>query len=155
MFLIFSAEVVIRLQQRFRWQDVRLNISNCTGILDDLTINNIWKPSPYVHSTSFIKNVERIDGSTNYFEAEPPYNFYWYMELDIGLQCPFDFAFYPFDSHTCNVSFRSFYHTYDVVWYSSDPLRGACIYDVCIMREKGKGVPKNKAKQTKSADFCW
>ena len=43
----------------------------------------------------------------------------WELELILKIQCPFDFCFYPFDKQECSVKFTSYFHTNDVVNYST------------------------------------
>ena len=82
----------------------------------------IWTPRPYIHSTSFIQPVKRINGETDYIIAAPPNKFAWHMEFNIGVECPFDFAYYPFDSHSCQVKFQSHSYEDSVVRYTSGNL---------------------------------
>ena len=119
---IFSSEIELELSVALYWSDERLNVTgNCTGFIDNSTLNRIWTPRPDIHHKSFIEKVERIGGTTDYFSADPDY-FHWWLEIYVGIQCPFDFSFYPFDTHQCNVLFTSHFLTDQVVNYTAGDL---------------------------------
>ena len=104
------------------WKDERLNVTGyCDGFIDNSTLEKIWTPQPDVYHKSFIEKIERISGTTDYFSADPS-TFHWYLELYVGIQCPFDFSFYPFDTHHCDMVFSSHFHTDQVVQYKSSEL---------------------------------
>ena len=116
---ISSSEIELELTLMVYWNDERLNVTmNCDGFIDNSTLEKIWIPKPDIHHKSFIEKIERIGGTTDYFSADPDY-LHWYLELYVGIQCPFDFSFYPFDTHQCNVLFTSFFHTHEDVNYTS------------------------------------
>ena len=116
---ISSSEIELELTLMVYWNDERLNVTgNCDGFIDNSTLEKIWIPKPDIYHKSFIEKIERIGGTTDYFSADPS-TLYWYLELYVGIQCPFDFSFYPFDTHQCNVLFTSFFHTDEVVNYTS------------------------------------
>ena len=132
----FSSEIELELIVEFYWYDTRLNVTDCDGFIDKSTLQKIWTPQPDVLHKSFIEKVERIGGTTDYISADPDY-LYWWLKLYVGIQCPFDFSFYPFDTHHCDVLFQSHVHTNKVVNYtSSDPydesmeIQHALKYDV-------------------------
>ena len=101
------------------WKDERLNISeDCVGFINNSTLTRIWTPQPDINHKSFIRIVERIGGTTDFYSADPG-SLRWYLHLVVGIQCPFDFSFYPFDVQWCNITFRSHFHTDKVVQYSS------------------------------------
>ena len=79
-------------------------------------------PRPYIPHLSSIATVGRLIGSTEFFQADPDL-FNWELELVLGLQCPYDFYFYPFDVQLCQVKFTSYFHTDDVVRYSTRKLQ--------------------------------
>ena len=119
---IFSSEIEMELILQLYWNDDRLNVTgNCDGFIDNTTLQGIWTPRPDIHPKSFIEKVERIGGTTDYFSVDPD-NFYWWLELYVKIQCPFDFSFYPFDTHHCEVLFSSHFHTDKVVKYRSSEL---------------------------------
>ena len=97
-------------------------MTDCGGFIDKSTLQKIWTPQPDVYHKSFIEKIERIGGTTDYFSADPDYNLYWFLELYVVIQCPFDFSFYPFDTHHCDVLFTSHLHTNTVVNYTSSDI---------------------------------
>ena len=111
---LYALEVIVDMY----WKDERLNVTDCDGFIDNSTLQRIWTPRPDIYYKSFIQKIERIGGTTDYFSADPNY-LYWYLELYVGIQCKLDFAFYPFDTHSCNVIFTSHFHTNQVVAYSA------------------------------------
>ena len=133
---IFSSEIELELTLELYWNDERLNVTDCDGFIDNSTLQRIWTPRPDIFHKSFIEKIKRIGGTTDFFSADPE-DFYWYLELYVGIQCQFAFAFYPFDTHSCNVIFTSFFHTNQIVEYSSwelidesEEIQHALKYDV-------------------------
>ena len=100
------------------WTDARLNVTDCKGYIPSSLVKDMWLPRPYMLSTSYIELI-KTTVATEYHAFEPPNLFVWYQELNIGVQCPFDFSYYPFDSHSCKVQFHSASYTDKVVHYSS------------------------------------
>ena len=128
-------ELGVRLQTE--WTDTRLNgtIPGCYGRIYSPAVDEIWIPRPYMVSTAFIEPVETI-AETDFYYFEPDHMFHRYQELNIGVQCPFEFSYYPFDAHTCKVQFHSSSYTSSVVNYTSelkvasDNLQHALKYDI-------------------------
>ena len=119
----FSSQIELELTVNFNWSDSRLNITgHCLGFIDNETIKEIWIPRPYIPHLSYITTVGRLIASTEFFQADPDL-FHWELELVLRLQCPFDFSFYPFDVQLCQVKFTSYFHTDDVVRYSTRTLQ--------------------------------
>ena len=107
-----SSEIILRLETSTYWNDKRLSLGNCSGLLNQTVVDRIWLPRPYVHHTSFIEPVNQINSPTESFEATPDGDegqsgFYWYMEMVYGLHCKFDFTYYPFDTQFCDVKLHS------------------------------------------------
>ena len=113
--------VVLGVRLQTQWTDTRLNgtIPGCYGRIYSPAIDQIWIPRPYMASTAFIEPVKTNTETEHYF-FEPEHHFFCYQELNIGVQCPFEFSYYPFDSHTCKVQFRSSSYTDAVVNYTSE-----------------------------------
>ena len=120
---IFSSQIELELTVSFEWHDSRLNITgHCEGFIDNETIDAIWIPRPYIPHLSHINTIGRLVGSTEFYYAVPDL-LHWELELTVGLQCPFDFGFYPFDVQLCQVKFTSYFHTDEVVRYSTRRLQ--------------------------------
>ena len=101
------------------WNDERLNVTDkCEGFIDHPILQKIWRPRPDIPHTSFIEKTERIGGTTDYYSADPN-SLFWYLELNIGIQCPFDYSFYPFDTNECDVLFISHFYSDQDVNYTS------------------------------------
>ena len=116
---VFSSEIELDIVLDISWNDKRLKITgDCHGFIDNSTLTRIWTPRADIHHKSSIKIVERIGGTTDFYSADPDY-IYWYLQLVVGIQCPFDFSFYPFDDQWCNILLTSHFHTDQVVQYSS------------------------------------
>ena len=115
----FSSEIELDIVLDVSWKDERLNITgNCNGFIDNSTLTRIWTPRTDIYHKSAIKIVDRIGATTDFYSADPDY-IYWYLQLVLAVQCPFDFSFYPFDAQWCNVIFASHFHTDQVVQYST------------------------------------
>ena len=86
-------------------------------------------------STSYIESV-KTNPVIDYYIFQPPDVFIRYQELNIGVECPFEFSYYPFDSHTCMLQFHSSQYTDNVVNYTceltdaSDHLQHALKYNI-------------------------
>ena len=115
---IFSAVVVLGVKLTITWKDSRLNVSDCDGAIDRDVVEEMWVPSPHMVSTSFIESIKTLTAKKSFWWYKPPV-FLWHQELNIGVQCPFDFSYYPFDSHSCMVQFHSNSYTDKVVQYNS------------------------------------
>lgn len=134
---ICSAVVVLGLKLHTSWTDSRLNVTlpGCKGDIYSSVVEKMWLPRPYMLSTEYIESV-KTKPVTDYYIYEPPNRFIRYQELKIAVQCPFDFSYYPFDSHTCKLQFHSASYTDDVVSYTSelfdasDHLQHAMKYDI-------------------------
>ena len=100
------------------WKDSRLNVSDCDGEIDRNVVEEMWVPRPYMVSTSYIESVKSTTAMYSYTAYKVPV-FLWYQELNIGVQCPFEFSYYPFDSHSCMIQFISNSYTDKVVQYNS------------------------------------
>ena len=134
---IFSAVVVLGVKLDTIWTDSRLNVSlpGCKGNIYSSVVEQMWLPRPYMVSTAYIESV-KTNPVTDYYFFEPPNFFRWYQELNIAVQCPFEFSYYPFDSQSCRVQFHSSSYTDSVVNYTSvlidesDYLQHALKYEV-------------------------
>lgn len=93
------------------WNDLRLNFSDCNGLVDPSTMNEIWLPQPYLHRLSAIHERNQVTRNSFLFEASPKDGFRWWIETIVVIQCRFDFTFYPFDKQRCSVKFTS--NTFD------------------------------------------
>ena len=136
---IFSAVVVLGVKLETRWTDSRLNDSlpeyvYCRGSIYSSVVEKMWLPRPYMVSTAYIEPV-KTNPVTDYYFYVPPI-FKRYQELNIAVQCPFEFSYYPFDSQTCRFQFHSSSYTDGVVNYTSkifdesDILQHALKYEV-------------------------
>ena len=132
--------VVLGVKLETRWTDSRLNVSEpeyvyCRGSIYSSAVGKMWLPRPYMVSTAYIEPVH-TNPVTDYYFFEPPKFFRRYQELNIAVQCPFEFSYYPFDSQTCRVQFHSSSYTDGVVNYTSkifdesDILQHALKYEV-------------------------
>ena len=132
----------MRLETTYYWNDQRLSLANCSGLVNQTIVDKIWLPRPYIDHSSHIEPVNQINGPTVSFEAAPDGNdgqsgFYWYMEMVLALHCKFDFKFFPFDSQSCNVRYSSKDFTVDFVNFStwgfkdkSDEIQQTLKYDI-------------------------
>ena len=133
----FSAVVELGLYLETKWTDARINVllPDCYGVLYSTDVERMWLPRPYMLSTAYIESV-KTNPATDYYFFEPPNIFRRYQELNVGVQCPFEFSYYPFDSHTCKVQFHDSSSTDRVVHYNSsvddasDDLQHALKYDI-------------------------
>ena len=71
-----------------------------------------------------LEKIERIAVKTDYVEASSS-GFLWWLDMILGIQCPFDFTFYPFDKQTCKAKFSSYYYPKEVVQYSAAGLKSS------------------------------
>ena len=128
--------VVLRVKLTIDWEDSRLNVSDCDGEIDMDGVEEMWVPRPYMVSTSYIESIKTMTAMNSEWWYKRDMGFLWDQELNIGVQCPFDFSYYPFDSHSCMVQFHSKSYTDKVVQYSctiideSHHLQHALKYDV-------------------------
>ena len=107
------------LELYINWKDVRLNFSNCTGFLGPSTMKEIWLPRPYLHHLTSVYGQSQITADSDYLEASASNGLVWWIEITAGIQCYFDFSFYPFDHQECTVRFSSNSFPLDIVSYSA------------------------------------
>ena len=70
------------------------------GELDETVIREIWKPDPYVYFYSGAEVQKTLTGPSEAFTVDPE-SFAWFISVELAVHCPFDFYYYPFDSHAC------------------------------------------------------
>ena len=114
-----SSGIILDIGLYINWNDKRLKFSNCTGIVDPSTMKEIWLPKPYLHHLISRDNPDQVIGTSDYLEATSSDGFYWWLEIIFGIQCSFDFTFYPFDEQVCSVKFQSNSFPNEVVKYST------------------------------------
>ena len=112
---------MIDLELYMEWNDLRLNFSDCLGIVSPTAMKDVWLPQPHLHYLSSVYQPKQVTGNNVYLEATPD-GFKWWIGIIAKIQCPFDFTFYPFDKQECNLKFTSFLFPEDVVLYSSKEL---------------------------------
>ena len=110
------------------WFDKRLNISDCEGIVDPSTMEQIWVPQPYLWNLSSRYSPNQVTTKPNYLRASPYEGLTWWLELVFDVQCSFDFVFYPFDKQECGVKFSSSMLPYEVIRYSVVGLQDETIF---------------------------
>ena len=89
------------------WPDTRLvSKMNCTGKPDVKLLRRIWRPNPFLYYSSSIEIVDTFKDKAEFFEKTPK-KFSWWLKADLGIQCGFDFRYYPFDSQMCTVKLSS------------------------------------------------
>ena len=101
--IFFSSEIRIEMGLYLMWFDKRLNISDCEGIVDPSTMEQIWVPQPYLWNLSSRYSPNQVTTKPNYLRASPYEGLTWWLELVFDVQCSFDFVFYPFDKQECGV----------------------------------------------------
>ena len=103
----FRSEIVIQLGIFMQWPDTRLlSKMNCTGMPDPEILKKIWTPHPFLYYSSSIKVVDTLKDKTELFEKTPE-KLSWWLKADLGIQCRFDFSYYPFDSQACTLKLSS------------------------------------------------
>ena len=103
----FRSEIVIQLGITMSWSDTRLvSNMNCTGLPDPEKFKKIWRPHPFLYYSSSIEIVDTLKDKTEIFEKTPE-KLFWWLKADLGIQCRFDFSYYPFDIQVCTVKFSS------------------------------------------------
>ena len=118
MLFTCSFEILIDMGIYMSWNDTRLNISACEGILDPYTKEQIWLPNPYLFYLSFNANPFN-ELKSEYLTAKSGV-LHWWLESNFGLKCTFDFTFYPFDQHECRFKLSSSSFPVGIVNYSSN-----------------------------------
>ena len=118
----FSSEVIMDMELYINWKDHRLSFSNCTGFLGPSVMREIWLPRPYLHHLTSVYDRDQITANSDYLEASASNGLVWWIEITAGIQCSFDFTFYPFDHQECIVKLSSNSFPHDVVSYSSNKL---------------------------------
>lgn len=101
------------------WTDRRLNFSDCNGNLDLNMRNAIWFPQPWLFYISQRKKPMQIVSQNDNLEAPSTHDLLWMFYISLGIHCPFDFTFYPFDIQKCSFKLSSTLFPEDFVKYST------------------------------------
>ena len=116
---VCSSVIILDMGLYINWNDKRLKYSNCTGIVNPSVMKDIWLPKPYLHHLISRDNPDQVIDTSSYLEATSSEGFYWWLEIIFGIQCSFDFTYYPFDEQVCSVKFQSTSFPIEVVQYST------------------------------------
>jgi hypothetical protein len=146
----FSSEISLQMTFNMEWNDSRLRDGqNCIGELDPEASRQIWRPDPYVFYSSFTNIVETMNGKSESITMSPE-GLLWWMEADIGLQCPFDFSYYPFDVQRCKFMVSSTTSTISTLVFKTTKILDRSQF---IQQELQYDIEFEKFN--KAEDFSW
>ena len=119
------------------WPDTRLvSNMNCTGLPDPEIFKKIWRPHPFLYYSSSIEVVDTLKEKTELFEKTPE-ALSWWLKADLGIQCRFDFSYYPFDTNTCTVKLSSMNLRDSVVKYVTSSINADFDAKTTVQHELG------------------
>ncbi len=61
----------------------------------------------YIFHNAHTRILPVLNGRSESLNAHPVLGFEWWLEIDVGLHCPFDFSYYPFDTQACRFMISS------------------------------------------------
>ncbi len=90
-----------------RWNDSRVSDAvACSGELEPSAAESIWKPDIYFYYSASTTLQSTLHGHSEALMGSPE-GFRWWLELNAGLHCAFDFTYYPFDAQRCKLMISS------------------------------------------------